>query len=177
MSEVKPIIWIDRDYLKCSGCRMCEVVCSLRHENRIWPEASMIRIFMFVPGVEIPHLCTQCYDYPCVNSCPCEALAVDGKTGAVKVDKEKCSACGVCVNTCPGKIPHLHPNRKHIVICDLCGGDPECAKICQKAGFDALKVIILGQRSDIEKLVARTPREMTNDLAINLYGEKSEEFI
>lgn len=41
-------IWIIRDYVKCSGCRKCEIACSLFHEKRIWPEASRIRIFMLV---------------------------------------------------------------------------------------------------------------------------------
>jgi carbon-monoxide dehydrogenase iron sulfur subunit len=35
-------IWIDRDYADCSGCRLCEIVCSLRHEGRIWPSSSMV---------------------------------------------------------------------------------------------------------------------------------------
>ena len=84
-------IWIVRDYLKCSGCRKCEIACSLFHENKIWPEASRIRVFMLVPGVEVPHLCAQCDDYPCVESCPVNALSVSEETGAVLVDKEKCT--------------------------------------------------------------------------------------
>ena len=157
---------------------MCEIVCSLHHEGMIWPEASRIRVFMLVPGVEIPHLCTQCYDYPCVNSCPYKALSQDEETGAVKVDEEKCTACGVCINVCPGRVPHLHPDRKRIIICDLCEGEPECAKICQKAGFNALKVVTLRRgRGDTEKLVSRTPEEITKDLAVNLYGEKAEELV
>jgi len=177
MSEETRMIWIDRDYLKCSGCRMCEIACSLHHEGKIWPEASRIRVFMLVPGVEAPHLCVQCKDYPCVNSCPYEALSINEKTGAVIVDKEKCTACGVCIKKCPGDIPHLHPNRKYVVICDLCGGDPECVKICQKAGFYALKTVILGQRGETERLASRTPEEITEDLAFNLYGEKAKELI
>lgn len=83
--------WIVRDYLKCSGCRRCEVACTLFHEGRIWPEASRVRVFMLVPGVEIPHLCAQCRDYPCVASCPFDALSVDKETSAVSVDKDKCT--------------------------------------------------------------------------------------
>jgi len=163
MPEGTQVIWIDRDYARCSGCRMCEIACSLHHEGRIWPEASRIRVFMLVPGIEIPHLCVQCHDYPCVNSCPSKALSVDEKTGAVIVDEDKCTACGVCIKKCPGN--------------DLCGGDPECVKICQKAGFRALNIVTLGQRGDTEKLASRTPEELTEDLAFNLYGEKAEELI
>jgi Fe-S-cluster-containing hydrogenase component 2 len=39
------------------------------------------------PGLEVPHLCAQCDDYPCVKSCPAGALSVDDKTTAVIVDR------------------------------------------------------------------------------------------
>ena len=86
-------IWIVRDYLKCSGCRMCELACSMHHEDWMWPEASRIRVFMPFPGVEVPHFCAQCADYPCVDSCPENALSVDEETSAVLVDREKCTSC------------------------------------------------------------------------------------
>ena len=176
----KPVekkIWIARDYDKCSGCRMCEIACSLKHEGRIWPEASMVRVFMLIPGIEIPHLCTQCSDYPCVDACTFEALSVDEKTGAVKVDSEKCTACGLCITACPGNIPHLHPNRKHVVICDLCGGDPECVKICSRAGYNALVVFPREPFYSTYDLYAKKPDELTEDLASRLYGEKSKELM
>ena len=57
--KLKEPIWITREFKNCSGCRMCEIECSLHHEGRIWPEASRVRVFMMVPGVDFPHLCTQ----------------------------------------------------------------------------------------------------------------------
>lgn len=173
-----PKPWIFRDYIRCSGCRLCEIVCCLKHEGRIWPEASRVRVFMLVPGVEVPHLCTQCSNYPCVAKCPSKALSVNAETGAVMVDKEKCTACSLCIEACPGKVPHLHPNRKHIVICDLCGGDPECTKICTKAGYFALTKSTRGVRGGLNNdLYAKNPEEITENLAVNLYGEKGEELI
>ncbi len=179
MSERNEFIWIARDYLRCSGCRRCEIACSLHHEGNIWPAASRVRVFMLVPGVEIPHLCAQCNDYPCVAACPVEdALYVSEKTGAVLVDRDKCTSCGKCIDACPGKIPFLHPGDKKSVICDLCDGDPECVKACQKANFDAIWMVReppTGMGGTSHKLFARTPEEITKDLAINLYGEKAEE--
>lgn len=131
---------------------------------------------MLIPGAEVPVLCTQCHDYPCVASCLAGALSTDEKTGAVKVDEEKCTACGVCINACPGRVPHLHPNRKYIVICDLCGGDPECAKICERARYFALFNMTRTPGPHYD-LYAKIPEEITENLAINLYGEKGEEFI
>jgi Fe-S-cluster-containing dehydrogenase component len=175
-------VWIVRDYLRCSGCRKCEIACSLFHENRIWPEASRIRVFMLVPGAEVPHLCVQCEDYPCVESCPVDALSVSKDTGAVLVDKEKCTGCGLCIDACPGRIPHIHPTDKYAVICDLCGGKPQCVEVCQKGKWGALRVIFkedeqFSGRSRAYKLYALTPEEITRDLVVNLYGEAGEELI
>ena len=171
------IAWVARDYLRCTGCRRCEIVCSLRHEGWVWPEASMIRVFMLVPGVEIPQLCAQCHDYPCVQSCPTSALSPDKHTGAVLVDKEKCISCGKCIEGCPGNIPFLHPKDSKAVICDLCGGDPECVKVCQAANFDALSIVRMQSMSHNRKLFARTPESLTLDVATNLFGEKAEELL
>ena len=154
INPAKP--WIVRDYLHCSGCRRCEIACTLSHEGQIWPEASRVRVFMLIPGVEIPHLCAQCHDYPCVASCPFDALSVNEKTSAVIVDKEQCTACGQCMTACPGQIPHLHPTEEHMLICDLCDGDPQCAKACTDAGFNALRVVE-EVKSVSHKLFSKTP--------------------
>lgn len=169
-------LWIVRDYLKCSGCRRCEVACTLFHEGKIWPEASRVRVFMLIPGVEIPHLCAQCIDYPCVASCPFDALSVDKRTSAVSVNRDKCTACGACIRACPGNIPHLHPKDEYILICDLCGGKPQCVKVCTEARYNALTVT-RERQSMSHKLFARTPKELTEDVAENIYAEKAKELL
>jgi len=177
MSEEKTNpIWIARDYLKCSGCRRCEVACSLYHENTIWPEASRIRVFMLLPGVEIPHLCAQCHDYPCIQACPTKpkALSVDEKTSAVIVDRETCISCKKCIEACPGWIPFLHPGDNKATICNLCNGDPECVKACKAGNWDALWVAP-NQKDVSYKLYARRPEEITKEVAVGVYGEKGEE--
>ena len=176
MNEKKEVLWIARDYLRCSGCRLCEIACSLSHEGRIWPEASRIRVFMLIPGVEVPHLCAQCHDYPCVKSCPVEALSVDEETGAVLVDDGACTACGSCIEACPGRIPHMHPTGDYVVICDLCGGEPKCVEACASVRCFAIW-LSRETKSVNHKLFARTPEEFTADLALNIYGEKGEELI
>ncbi len=168
-------IWVSREYSKCSGCRKCEIACSLSHENKIWPEASRVRVFMLVPGTEFPHLCTQCEDYPCVAICPFKALDINKKTSAVTIDQSKCTGCGKCVDACPGKVPHIHPTTKKILICDLCEGNPQCAKVCKEGGWNCLRVVARGDHEF--KLFARPPEETAKALATKLYGEKAEEFL
>ncbi len=172
MGNNSETIWIARDLARCSGCRKCEIECSLFHENRIWPDVSMIRVFMLTPGLEFPHLCAQCEYYPCVKSCFARALSVSRKTGAVLVNKEICTGCGRCIKACPGGIPHMHPRDKHVVICDLCDGDPKCVKVCQEAGWNVLEIV---PRKDFAyHLYARKPEEISQDLASNIYGDKVE---
>jgi carbon-monoxide dehydrogenase iron sulfur subunit len=170
MSEAEHV-WIARDYAKCSGCRRCEIVCSLSHEGKIWPEASRVRVFMLIPGIEVPHLCAQCHDYPCVDACPVDALSVSKETEAVLVDKEKCIACGKCIDACPSKVPYIHPVQKYAVICDLCNGEPKCVKACNKGGWNALQTL-KREETYTFKLYAKTPEEVTRDVISQLYGEE-----
>jgi len=172
--KIEPI-WILRDYSKCSGCRKCEIACSLFHENKIWPEASRIRVFMLVPGAEVPHTCFQCEDYPCVKACLTSALEISEKTGAVLVNKERCIACGKCIETCPGKVPHIHPTENYALICDLCNGNPQCVKVCREGEWNALKIV--PRENTLYRVFARTPEEITEELVKNMYGEAAEELL
>jgi Fe-S-cluster-containing hydrogenase component 2 len=164
-------VWIKRNYEKCSGCRRCEIACSLHHEGKIWPEASRIRIFMFVPGVEIPQLCYQCEDYPCVKACPVDALSVNSRTGAVNVDVSKCTECGLCVKACPGKVPCSHPKENHIIICDLCDGQPKCVEACQEGRWNTLALIPKEKKVSYRAL-AKTPGKLTSKVAKQVLGKE-----
>jgi Fe-S-cluster-containing hydrogenase component 2 len=51
-------------------------------------------------------------------------------TGAKLVADDKCVGCKVCTISCPfGTINYVQETGK-VAKCDLCGGDPECAKAC-----------------------------------------------
>ncbi len=107
----------------------------------VWPAASRIKIIEKTPGTPIPYVCVQCPDYPCVEACPTKALRIDDATGAVLVDEGLCTLCGQCISACPGNIPRIVSGKDAVLICDLCGGDPECVKACSMAGYNALRVV------------------------------------
>jgi len=111
-----------------------------------------------------------------VEACPVDALSINGETEAVSVDKERCIGCGLCIDACPGKVPYLHPSENHAVICDLCGGDPRCVKACSEGKWNALRIIEKKENYTF-KLYAKTPEEITKDLALQLYGEQGREMI
>jgi len=128
--------FIEVNYNVCSGCRLCEIACSLAKEGAVGPEASRVKVYSFWPGpIDIPARCRNCSDHPCVAACPSKAnaLSINEKTGAVEVDAEKCLGikCSLCAKACPHELAiSFHPQTKKPMISDLCGGEPECVKVC-----------------------------------------------
>lgn len=122
---------------KCTGCGICEAVCSLQHFGVVSLPFSAIKVeknYYDWMNRTSPHLMaisrTVCHQCPgqaaCIMACPVNALSrVDGM---VKLDKEKCTKCGKCVKACPYNA--ITFARKELIKCDLCGGDPQCVKFC-----------------------------------------------
>lgn len=92
-----------------------------------------IKIVTTYPGIiDHPVICKQCEEPACVFACPIEAISVNIKTEAVHVDATACEGCGLCAEACTyGAIRIVHRDgKKRAVVCDLCEGEPECAKWC-----------------------------------------------
>ena len=115
----------------CTGCHQCEMACSYHHENVFNPSKSRIKIFSFSDtGRNVPYTCTQCSEAWCMQACPVDAISVNTKTGAKEVSDVLCVGCKVCTIACPfGTINYNHTSGK-VDKCDLCGGDPDCVKVC-----------------------------------------------
>ena len=115
---------------RCSGCRVCELVCSIRHFGVNNPKKSAIRVMVAYPHpvIRMPIVCSQCRDPKCRENCPTGAIV--RSDGIVHIDKDRCIACGHCVISCPFGSIFTHVDIDTPFKCDLCGGDPECAKAC-----------------------------------------------
>ena len=119
------------DWRKCTGCRICEISCSLVHENVCNPFLSRIRVIADEKRLfYFPASCAGCNDPVCVEVCPVQALSVEADTGAVVVNEERCIGCKECALHCPFGAANIHPITKKAFKCDLCDGDPVCAKRC-----------------------------------------------
>ncbi len=111
---------------RCSGCRLCQQVCAIRHFGEINPKKAALRIEAKFPnpGKYRPVVCSQCGK--CAAVCRENAIT-QNESGAYIVDKDKCTLCGECVTACPLKVVFRHPDCSHVIICDFC---LECTRVC-----------------------------------------------
>ncbi len=115
--------------VECAGCRVCELACSYGHEGRFSPSLSRITVIKEDKhGLDYPLYCRQCETCPPVSTCPTGALSRT-KEGTVAVDQEACIGCGSCVTVCNYDAIKLDASLRPL-ICDLCGGEPECVRRC-----------------------------------------------
>lgn len=114
----------------CTGCRMCEMACSIHHTHTARQTQLRIRVAYESDASFSPVPCIHCEEAYCMDACPVNALVRDGDTAVIKVVDEDCIACMLCIDACPyGGI--TYSEEKGVVIkCDLCGGDPACAAYC-----------------------------------------------
>ena len=119
------------DYEKCTGCRLCELVCSVKHDHVSNPARSRIRIIKWESeGIYVPVACQQCEDAPCVIGCPAKALTQNEETRRVELDYDKCIGCRTCVSVCPFGAMHFVNSERKVIKCDLCDGEPQCVRFC-----------------------------------------------
>lgn len=116
------------DAEKCTGCKICELACSARHQRVFNPKKAHLKIIGTHTKTVIQKQlksCTLCLD--CVKNCPVEAITFNGKW--LVVDGELCTGCGQCVNTCPEGIIYLK-NDGTAAVPDFCEGNPSCIEWC-----------------------------------------------
>lgn len=121
---------IDRE--RCTGCESCVLACSFEHGDRFGLHLSRIRVARNEEQASFrPTACIQCDAHPCIESCPVGALSINSKTGAIQVAEETCTGCRTCATVCPFDGIHFSEGIVTPFICDLCGGDPECVRVCR----------------------------------------------
>lgn len=119
------------NYEKCTGCRLCEQVCAVKHHGASNPSRSRIRVMKWeMEGLYIPVSCQQCQDAPCLNACPVGAISRNEELNRVEVDYDVCIGCRTCVSVCPFGAMHYNAIDGKVAKCDLCDGDPQCVRFC-----------------------------------------------
>ena len=123
-------LYININPEKCTGCESCVLACSFAYIGKFSLKARIHVHKLKNKGMFVPVICQNCDNAPCVKVCPEGALIQQEGKGIVLFISEKCSACRKCEKVCPYGAIVFNEKTNLIEKCDLCGGDPECVKIC-----------------------------------------------
>ena len=140
------IMIVDAD--RCTGCRLCELACSLAKEGD-W-DISRARISILKRGEEdayLPLICSQCEAPLCITVCPVDATRRE-PPGGVVFDRDRCISCMACIAICPKGGRRFDGREGKILRCDLCGGDPVCVRYCPEG---AIRFMDEGRMQDNQK--------------------------
>ena len=135
---MEKILFIDAE--KCTGCRLCETACSLHNEKVVNPSLARIHVAKWErAGLYIPVVCVQCETPICQTVCPVRAVSRDEKTGADVIDPNVCVGCRLCALYCPFAGAQIDFKKGRVIKCDLCNGEPVCAKFCDPKALQYIK--------------------------------------
>ena len=116
------------DIEKCTGCKICELACSARHQGVFNPKKAHLKIidnYKAAGREKGLKSCTLCLT--CLKNCPVNAISNAGKW--LVVDSELCTGCGQCVGVCPEGVIYLN-SRGKTAVPDFCEGSPACVEWC-----------------------------------------------
>ena len=139
---------------QCSGCRLCELVCSIQHFNVQNPKKSAVRVLVTYPHpvVRMPIVCSQCKVPVCADACPVGALKRSG--GVVRLDRDLCVSCLKCVDACPFGAIYAHEDEDYPIKCDLCDGQPRCVAVCPKGALRLIPEQALGESKRMNNVLS-----------------------
>jgi carbon-monoxide dehydrogenase iron sulfur subunit len=146
--------FISVDHTVCTGCRECELVCSLSHVGECNPRRSAIQVLRREHdglATALPLVCQQCGAAPCIGACPENALSRQSDQGTLRIDADRCSGCGECRNACPAGCIFVDIQNDIAISCDLCDGRPQCVTFCHSSCL-TLETAESGPSPSIEQL-------------------------
>ena len=148
------------DYEKCTGCRNCELACSVAHTQTFNPARSRIQILKDeLSNMVAPIVCLQCETPLCKNACPNGAI-VENEHGILYVDSNTCVGCLNCVTACIYGGISMDPKTKKAIKCDHCGGEPKCVPACEYGA------IVYQDKKEGLELRKDGTKSLTNQLGI-----------
>jgi Fe-S-cluster-containing hydrogenase component 2 len=137
------VVQYPKEYSMCTGCKSCEIVCSLVHNGEVRISNRRITCELGNPLIPVHTIqsCLHCEDHPCYDACPKqgEAMHLDAETNIVYVDEARCIGCRLCQKACrfePSRIVMTADKKakdRRAKKCDLCRTRPEgpaCVQWC-----------------------------------------------
>jgi carbon-monoxide dehydrogenase iron sulfur subunit len=156
------------DQEKCTGCRVCEAICSFVKEGEFNPVKARGKVIRTVENqilYKVRVSCLQCEDAFCKAVCPAGAISQNGG-GVTIVDEEKCIGCKMCEIACPVGAITVNPEKQVAIKCDQCADleEPPCVTYCYTEALqylDSEKVGIALARAKSEKFQEMAKREVS----------------
>ncbi|MBI4283828.1 MAG: 4Fe-4S dicluster domain-containing protein [Chloroflexi bacterium] len=137
--------FIECDEMKCVGCKICQMACSMHHFGVINKDLARIQVRKYLLPLPkaVPMTCVQCApeERECEKACPLSppAMYFDRDTLHMVVDKERClgQQCLLCKQACPSDAIRVYPSLLDTpFVCDLCDTEntgerkPQCVNVC-----------------------------------------------
>ena len=125
---------------RCLGCHSCEMACAVEHSKSrtlfgAVTEAPLPKKRIYVEWLasdaNIPMVCRQCEEAPCMHACISGAITRNDK-GVVRTQEDKCIGCWTCVMVCPFGMIGRHLETHKAYRCDRCPDRdiPACVNAC-----------------------------------------------
>jgi len=147
--------FVGADFDKCTGCSICELVCALQQEKIFDPKLSRIKVLRLQQLVSMPVACRLCEDAPCVRACSRDALTQSEETGVIMIDDDKCDLCGWCIESCKHGAIFINEDRKSVMTCNLCDGQPQCVEWCPEGALS-----LMAQKTFDQKMKEATVKKL-----------------
>ncbi|MHA1311958.1 MAG: hypothetical protein ACTSWR_10270 [Candidatus Helarchaeota archaeon] len=154
------------DIGECIGCGNCIMVCHLNDRIddliKYGKKLNKTRFKVENGVINRSSICFNCTDAPCVKACDKNILKKD-ETGLVYIDldiysnekSEKginklkiCHDCAkMCIDACPTNelfLVNIKSEGAMFTVplkCDLCDGDPQCAKVCPTGAIKLVNIL------------------------------------
>ena len=176
--------FIECDEIKCVGCGICQMACSMKHFNVINKELSRVQVRKYLLPLPkaVQVTCQQCADEEreCEKACPVNPPVIyfDKDTLHMVVDAERCLGenCLQCREACPAKAVRFYPSASEAVfVCDLCDTenngdrDPQCINICPTGALYFSRSADLRFGYSVQDMFRKHPDEKADLIAKRLY--------
>ena len=137
--------FIECDEMKCVGCEICQMACSMQHFGLLNKDLARIQVHKYLLHIPkaVQVVCSQCpeEERECQKACPVDPPAIyyaDDLFHMV-LDQERClgQGCLQCFEACPSKAITNYPSFSETpFVCDLCDTEnngeriPQCVEVC-----------------------------------------------
>ena len=148
--------FIECNEMKCVGCGICQMACSMKHYGVINKDLARIQVRKYLLPLPkaVQVVCVHCPDRErsCQQACPVDPPVIfyDKGLGHLVIDADRCLGenCLQCRDACSAKAIRSYPSVSPApFVCDLCDTenkgvrDPQCINVCP---YGALSFVSAG---------------------------------